>query len=302
MSIRVPASHQHPISSRPNLEELAASLRARKDRSGEHTRPDKTSSGIRKKSVSNKNESHVQLDDCKKLRTQVESMLSRRAPADDSNSAVKVDKSAKRPTAGNYFLTADVSNVLRAINLNAEATMNRRTIDRRECTEEDVDRLFSGSQNKNRKSDKENDSGLNFRPELKKELLTSKASIGRAKKKEMNTEADVELEVVKQQTMKAGDLGKLIADDEVEVMKPTMAERENKDFAESVRFLQLEEEPDRLLNGLTPLDLAKIEDDPSIDKTSKFKADFLVGKQIGEGAYASVRVGTDSQLFSGLST
>lgn len=154
MSLRVPASHQHPISNRPNLEELAAILRARKDRSGEHGRQEKTSSGIRKKSVSNKNESHVQLDDCKKLRTQVESMLSRRAAADDSATAVKVDKSAKRPTTGNYFLTADVSNVLRAINLNAEATLNRRTIERREFTEEDVDRLFAGSQGKNRKSDK----------------------------------------------------------------------------------------------------------------------------------------------------
>lgn len=133
MSLRVPASHQQPVSSRPNLEELAAILRARKDRSSEHCRGDKGSSGVRKKSVSNKNESHVQLDDCKKLRTQVESLLSRRAPTDDS--AAKADKSAKRPATGNYFLTADVSNVLRAINLNAEGTMNRRQIDQREFTE-----------------------------------------------------------------------------------------------------------------------------------------------------------------------
>jgi hypothetical protein len=41
-------------------------------------------------------------------------------------------KSAKKAGAGNYFLTADVSNVLRAINLNVEATLNRRpTVDKR---------------------------------------------------------------------------------------------------------------------------------------------------------------------------
>jgi hypothetical protein len=41
------------------------------------------------------------------------------------------------------------------------------------------------------------------------------------------------------------------------------------------------------------LGLAKLEEDPSIDKTGKFKAEFFVGKQIGEGAYASVRVGNN---------
>ncbi len=34
----------------------------------------------------------------------------------------------------------------------------------------------------------------------------------------------------------------------------------------------------------------KVEADPSIDKTTKFKEEFVVGKQIGEGAYASVRL------------
>lgn len=133
---------------------------------------------------------------------------------------------------------------------------------------------------------------MNFRSELRKDLLTSKASIGRGKKKDLITETDLELDAPKQQTLKMEELGKVIRNDEAEIPKPTMAERANKDFAESVRFLQLEEEPDRLLNGLAPLNLARIEDDPTIDKTSKFKADFLVGKQIGEGAYASVRVGT----------
>jgi hypothetical protein len=135
MSHRGPATQQQPISSRPNLEELAAILRARKDRSGEHNRHDKVAPALRKKSVSNKNELHTPLDDCKKLRTQVESMLSRRAPQDESGSTMKPDghmKSAKRTAAGNYFLTADVSNVLRAINLNIDASVNRRpTVDKR---------------------------------------------------------------------------------------------------------------------------------------------------------------------------
>jgi hypothetical protein len=121
MSHRAPATQQQPITSRPNLEELAAILRARKDRSGDHNRYDKVAPALRKKSVSNKNDSHTQLDDCKKLRTQVEYMLSRRAQQAESESTMKHDghiNSAKRTGTGNYFLTADVSNVLRAINLN----------------------------------------------------------------------------------------------------------------------------------------------------------------------------------------
>jgi hypothetical protein len=62
MSHRGPATQQQPISSRPNLEELAAILRARKDRSGEHNRHDKVAPALRKKSVSNKNELHTPLD------------------------------------------------------------------------------------------------------------------------------------------------------------------------------------------------------------------------------------------------
>lgn len=44
------------------------------------------------------------------------------------NSGLKVEnqmKSAKKTGVGNYFLTADVSNVLRAINLNMEGSLNR---------------------------------------------------------------------------------------------------------------------------------------------------------------------------------
>jgi hypothetical protein len=84
---------------------------------------------MRKKSVSNRNDSAAHADDTKKLRTQVESLLSRRA-AQVGCSGTKLEdniKSAKKGGAsGNYFLTADVSSVLRAINLNMEGSLGRK--------------------------------------------------------------------------------------------------------------------------------------------------------------------------------
>jgi hypothetical protein len=85
---------------------------------------------------------------------------------------------------------------------------------------------------------------LNFRPEARKELLSSRASVSgtaaRTKKKELTTDPDVELEGAKQQTMKVTDLGKLTTPDTEETI-PNMTAHANKDFAESIRFLQMEE-------------------------------------------------------------
>lgn len=64
-----------------------------------------------------------------------------------------------------------------------------------------------------------------------------------------------------------------------------------KDFAESIKFLEItEDSTDKLLSALKDEGLVKVEADPTVDKTTKFKEEFVVGKQIGEGAYASVRV------------
>lgn len=68
-----------------------------------------------------------------------------------------------------------------------------------------------------------------------------------------------------------------------------------KDFANSVKFLQLVDGSDRLLNGLPSdeLDEAGIDalfGSERCDLTAKFKEEYTVGKIVGEGAYASVRV------------
>lgn len=65
----------------------------------------------------------------------------------------------------------------------------------------------------------------------------------------------------------------------------------HRDFT-NIKFLQLDDEYDRMLTGL-PLTFNHKENSPCSDYsdlTIKFKKDYVVGKIIGEGAYASVRV------------
>ncbi len=71
-----------------------------------------------------------------------------------------------------------------------------------------------------------------------------------------------------------------------------------KDFANSVKFLKVDDSTDKLLNGLpnlNQLDEDKIDalfDQESQDLTAEFKKQYTVGRVVGEGAYASVRVAT----------
>jgi hypothetical protein len=62
----------------------------------------------------------------------------------------------------------------------------------------------------------------------------------RTKKKELTTDPDVELESSKQHMIKITDLGKLIALD-TEETKPNVITHAHKDFAGSIKFLNLEE-------------------------------------------------------------
>lgn len=74
--------------------------------------------------------------------------------------------------------------------------------------------------------------------------------------------------------------------------------RPARDFANSVKFLKLDDSTDKLLNGLPINDLDMDEDridalfseDNSVDLTADFKRVYTVGKVVGQGAYASVRV------------
>ena len=56
----------------------------------------------------------------------------------------------------------------------------------------------------------------------------------------------------------------------------------------------MEDDFDKFLTGIEMNILLKenkkMEEDSKIDLTKKFKQDYLVGKIIGQGAYASVRV------------
>lgn len=82
-----------------------------------------------------------------------------------------------------------------------------------------------------------------------------------------------------------------------EISKPTRMTTETshhqkaKDFT-LVKFLQIEEDYDKFLTGF-PLsnkeNQFQVANDPK-DLTSKFKQNYIVGKVIGEGAYALVRV------------
>lgn len=67
----------------------------------------------------------------------------------------------------------------------------------------------------------------------------------------------------------------------------------SRDFT-AIRFLHLDDDYDKMLTGL-PLRSNEKENIKSgsrdeADLTVKFKKDYIVGKVIGEGAYASVRV------------
>jgi hypothetical protein len=70
---------------------------------------------------------------------------------------------------------------------------------------------------------------------------------------------------------------------------------DDRDFVTRVRFLNLENVDDELLSGLpkseTPMPLAG-EEAPSKDLSAEFRKQYLVGKVVGEGAYATVRVAT----------
>ena len=64
-----------------------------------------------------------------------------------------------------------------------------------------------------------------------------------------------------------------------------------------VRFLHIDDEYDKLLTGLADVENTDNNIDPSFalrenktDLTAEFKKNYMVGKVVGEGAYASVRV------------
>jgi MAP/microtubule affinity-regulating kinase len=70
-----------------------------------------------------------------------------------------------------------------------------------------------------------------------------------------------------------------------------------KDFANSVKFLKVDDSSDKFLNGMPVFEDDFNEDQidalfnqSSVDLTAEFKKDYTVGKVVGEGAYASVRV------------
>jgi hypothetical protein len=80
---------------------------------------------------------------------------------------------------------------------------------------------------------------------------------------------------------------------EVVLNKDSLLHKTNRDFA-NTKFLRLDNDFDKLLTGIAPNYLDDKENiGASIDQgdlTSKFKKDYIIGKVIGEGAYASVRV------------
>lgn len=80
---------------------------------------------------------------------------------------------------------------------------------------------------------------------------------------------------------------------EVPSNKESIFCRPKRDFA-NTKFLRLDNDFDKLLTGIAH---SYIEDKENIsvpldqgDLTAKFKRDYIIGKVIGEGAYASVRV------------
>lgn len=67
-----------------------------------------------------------------------------------------------------------------------------------------------------------------------------------------------------------------------------------KDFT-AIKFLQLEDDYDKMLTGIPCTkqhgkENVKALQREDADLTIRFKRDYMVGKVIGEGAYASVRV------------
>lgn len=86
-----------------------------------------------------------------------------------------------------------------------------------------------------------------------------------------------------------------------EAEKREHGEHEGKfrDFVSSVKFLKVDDDYDKFLTGISHLlteqnriDLMFTANsvEPVQDLTAEFKKNYLVGKVIGEGAYASVRV------------
>lgn len=53
-----------------------------------------------------------------------------------------------------------------------------------------------------------------------------------------------------------------------------------KDFADSIKFLA-QEETDKMIEALDKNGLIAEQADPNVDKTLKFKEEFVVGKQVG---------------------
>jgi serine/threonine protein kinase len=134
-------------------------------------------------------------------------------------------------------------------------------------TEEDIDRLFNRNKSKSR---------VDTNPSvLPARLDALHARINRANRTETQA-LKTEMRVIEER-----------------VARPV------KDFANSVKFLKLEDSTDKLLNGLPmwedELDEQRIDElfgDSAVDLTAEFKKDYIVGKVVGEGAYASVRVAT----------
>jgi hypothetical protein len=166
--------------------------------------------------------------------------------------------------------TTDVSNILRAINSNtnwknSSAKLNKtiagKTLNNTHkpkkglMTEEDIDRLFNKSKSKTRVDT--HPTRIDTKPNL------------------------TEIQLIKTE------------------MHPIeeRAPRPIKDFANSVKFLKLDDSTDKLLNGMPAyddeLDEQRIDElfgESTVDLTAEFKKDYIVGKVVGEGAYASVRV------------
>lgn len=159
----------------------------------------------------------------------------------------------------NLFITADVSSAIRA--LKTQIKMDTMCSGRKDnmMTEEDIDQLFEGTRNEPAASSK------NLQLEKIKQLLESdpEGATNKAAKGAGNA--------VRNQTPK-------------EVQK-------TKDFADSIKYLELERgEEDKLLTALRDENLVKVEPNANTDKTAAFRDQFVVGKQIGEGAYGSVRI------------
>lgn len=136
---------------------------------------------------------------------------------------------------------------LRTINLNLEGSVGRHP---HEIAGED--RLFAADRSKKKQSDKENDN-LNFRTDRREQPPVN--GLGRVVKRDLFVKP--ELDPRSQETAKMTKVRDFLTCPE-EHMERTLG-KSNKDFAESVRFLQLDEEPaDKLLSGLAKAGLERV--------------------------------------------